>query len=112
MGIRDTIIKKKKANTVQTLYKHWLEEDAISNEDTLENSPLDVKKKLDDQIFDQYDFLDKQAIDIQDLKSIELDDDDVTFNLPARYIWQGVFVVSLLLIMLSLMFTVLITRTG
>jgi len=111
MGIRDTISKKKEAQTIQKLYKHWLEDDAASTENVSDNSPVAVREELDDKTLDQYNFIDKQSSDMQDFKSIELDDDSVSFNLPVRYALQGVFVVSLLLIMLSVMLTILLSRS-
>lgn len=111
MGIRETISRGKKARTIQKLYNHWLEEDTSSTDDVSDDSHLAIQEKLDYPTLDEYDFLDKQSIDMQDLKIIELDNDSVSLNLPARYVLQGVIVVSLLLIMLSVMFTILITRS-
>ncbi len=111
MGIRDTISKKKKAHTIQKLHKHWLEEDATFTEDVSYNSSIAVQEKLDEQTLDEYNFPDKKSSDMQDLKIIELDDDSVSLNIPARYVLQGVFVVSLLLVILSVMLTILIANS-
>ena len=111
MGIRNTVIRGKKAKTIQKLYKHWREEDAVSTKYVSDDSSVAAQENLDEQSLDKHDSMDRQYSDIQNLKSIELDDDSVTFNLPARYVLQGVFVVSLLLIMLSVMLTVLLSRS-
>jgi hypothetical protein len=111
MGIRDTITKKKKANTIQKLHKHWLEEDAAFTEGFSDSSSIAVQDKPDDQALDEYNFPQKQSINIKDFNSIDPDDDNVSFDIPVRYVFQGIFVVSLLLVMLSVMLTILISNS-
>ena len=111
MGIRDTISRGKKTRTLQKLSKHWLDDDNSSIEDVSDDSGLDVQEMLDGQTSDEYDFPDKQSFDIQGFRVTKLDNSSVLFSLPARYFLRGVAIISLLLVTLTVVTTVLITRS-
>jgi hypothetical protein len=111
MGILDTLSRGKKAKTIQKLSKHWLDEDISSTESISDDLRLDVQERLDNQTSDEYGFPDKQFFDIQGFKSIKLDNNSVWFSLPSRYFLRGVAIISLLLITLTVVSTVLITRS-
>ena len=112
MGILNSISSRgRKAKTLQRLYDHWLDEETLFAEDAADGSRLNIQERPDGKTSDKYGFQDKQSLLVRRSRGMEPDSDSVWFSLPTRYVLQGIAVISLLLITLSVVSTILIMRS-
>lgn len=104
------VSRGRRAKTLQKLYDHWVDDDSFTG-DIPDDSRLNMQEVSDGKIPDEYGVSDTKSLLIQRSKSIDQDTDSVWFSLPTRYVLQGVAIVSLLLITLSVVSTILIARS-
>lgn len=111
MGILNSINRGRKAKTLQRLYDYWLDEDTLFTEDVPDGPRLNIQERSDSKTSEKYGFPDKQSLLVRRSRSMEPDSNSVWFSLPTRYVLQGIAVISLLLITLSVVSTILIMRS-
>jgi len=104
------ISRGRRAKTLQKLYDHWIDEDSPFTGDVTDGSRLNIQERSEGKTSNEYNFSDTKSLLIQRSKSMDQDTNSVWFSLPTRYVLQGVAVISLLLITLSVVSTILIMR--
>ena len=105
------ISRGRRAKTLQKLYDYWVDEDTPFTGDAPDDSRLNIKEGSEGKTPDEYGLSDWKSLLIQRFKGVEQDTNSVWFSLPIRYVLQGVAIISLLLITLSVVSTILIAQS-